>query len=196
MKKHQRKIALIAALALLFGSAAASAANYSAGRGALPSFAGAGDALDIAMNSASNASSWLITRARSTVGSAFAYPKQSPARPAEVASAPDDLPMFQRGSVDPVEPTPHWRPLAGSAIADNVHAPTFDDGAGAPASPGVPSVDVTLPSLPGNGGGGERITPTIDIPDIAAPVPELPPFALLLAGLGAVTAIARRRRTA
>jgi hypothetical protein len=211
MKKHRRKIALALALALAFGSAAASAANYSNGRGALPSFAGASDALELAMSGASNASSWLISRARQSVGSAFSYGPTPAARPPEVPYSPEALPSFPRGGVEPSDLYPRWHLAADRSEPDRIHPATFEEGVNAPTG-GPPAVDVTL-ALPGNGGGGTRasVTPTLiatpgtptlittpstPTPPITSPVPELPPFALLLAGVGLLATLTRRRQRA
>lgn len=191
MKKHRRKIALALALALAFGSAAASAANYSNGRGAMPTFAGAGDALELAMSSASSTSSWIISRARRVVGSAFSYEPLEAARPPEVTNVPEALPSFARGGVEPQDLTPRWRYPGVSSEPDRVRLATFEDGERALTNVGVQSIDPGQPSLPGTGGGGTLATPLA-----ISPVPDLPPFALLLAGLGVVTAVSRRRRQA
>ena len=203
MKKHRRKIALAVALVLLFGSAAASAANYTAGRGVMPSFAGASDALGLAASGATSAANWIVSRARSAVGSAFSYQPTAPTRPAEVANPPSELPMYTRGLPSPIDVDPHWAPHAPSALGapDRVQAMSFEDGASATRQPSSVAVASLMQSpLPGAGGNGNALTtlttpPGVpNTPSITSPVPELPPYALLIAGMSVLAAFSRRRR--
>ena len=203
MKKHRRKIALAVALALLFGSAAASAANYTAGRGAMPSFAGASDALGLAASGATTAANWIASRARSVVGSAFSYQPTVPTRPAEVANPPSELPMYTRGLPSPIDADPRPAARAPSALGtpDRVQAMSFEDIVSASSQPGSVAVASLLQSsLPGSGGNGVTLTslttpPGVpNPPSITSPVPELPPYALLIAGMSVLAAFSRRRR--
>ena len=203
MKKHRRKIALAVALALLFGSAAASAANYTAGRGVMPSFAGASDALDLASSGASTAANWIISRARNVVGSAFSYQPTAPTRPAEVANPPSELPMYTRGLPSPIDVDLRWAASAPSALGtpDRVQAMSFEEGVSTIRQSGsVPVASLSQSPLPGTGGssnGSTTLTTTPDVPStpITSPVPELPPYAMLIAGMSVLAAFARRRRT-
>ena len=202
MKKHRRKIALAVALALLFGSAAASAANYTAGRGVMPSFAGASDALELASSGASTAANWIISRARNVVGSAFAYQPAAPRRPADVANAPSELPMYARGLPGPIDVDPRWAASAPSALGtpDRVQTMSFDEGVSTtrqPSSVPVASLSSSLPGPGGNGNALTTLTTTVGVPStpsITTPVPELPPYAMLVAGISVLAAFARRRR--
>jgi hypothetical protein len=198
MKRHRRKIALALALILAIGSAAASAANIAGGRSAIPSFAGAGDAVEMALGMAGKASNWMIDRSRQAVGSAFSYAPPNPVRPPEVPYVADPLPLYQRGTAIPV--TPRALPPYGRVASDepdNTLGPTFENGL-APRAMNVASVapqTPSLPDVPGSSGGGSRdiVTTSLATP-ITTPVPELPPFAMLLAGLGLLAPAIRRRQ--
>ena len=201
MKTHRRKIALAVALALLFGSAAASAAHYRAGRGAMPSFAGASDALGLAASGATTATNWIVSRARSVAGSAFSYQPTAPARPAEVANPRAELPMYTRGQPSPIDVDPRWAAHAPSTLGtpDRVQAMSFDDIVSTRSQPGSVAVaSLQQSSLPG-GGGSNSLTALSTSPNApgtpnVSTVPELPPYALLIAGMGVLAAFTRRRR--
>lgn len=202
MKTHRRKIALAVALALLFGSAAASAANYTAGRGAMPSFAGASDALGLAASGATTAANWLVSRARSAVGSAFSYQPTPPTRPAEVANPPSELPMYTRGLPSPIDVDPRWAASAPSALGtpDRVQTMSFEEGVSASRQPSsIALTSLMQSSLPGSGGSNSLTTLSTSqsmpsTPANVSTVPELPPYALLIAGMGVLAAFSRRRK--
>lgn len=184
MFEHRRKIALAVALILALGSAAASAANYAGGRGVMPSAEGASEALELALSGTAKASDWMISRSRKVISSAFSYQPPAPVRPPEVPYLPQDLPSYQRGSGQQSDIGPQ---LPYSRVDNNGFdgtPPSSFDGLSSAhradlLASSLPSpVATSLSSLPGGG---------------VAPVPELPPFTMLLAGLALMAPVILRR---
>ena len=176
----------------------------------MPSFAGAGDALEMAMSGAGQAANWMITRSRSSVDGMLALLPPSSLSQPEVPYVPETPPMVQRGPLKPVKIDPA-RPYGlafNSGLPDSTRSGSFEDRLRSfPGSTGLASVDASLPGLPSGGGGSSDPLPDTDVPfprtapfsepaasaPIMAAVPEPESYVMLLAGLGLMGAIARRR---
>ena len=210
MFNHRRKIAVAVALILALGSAAASAANFTNGKGAMPSFAGAGDALEMAMSGAGKASNWLLTHSRKSVNGMLALLPPSSIRPSEVPYVPESPPMVRRGPTEPVKigPARPYGVAFSSGLPDRARPGSFEERLRSfPNSPGVSSVDPSLPGLPSGGVSSDSV-PDVDVVEplarlaafrepaasepIMAAVPEPESYVMLLAGLGLMGMIARR----
>lgn len=198
---HRRKLALAAALALLFGSAAASAANYAGGKGAMPSFSGAGDALGMAVGGVTGA--WM--RSRNAVDEVLAVmrPQLAPLPEVEAVSGGSYRPFTGARQQEDANRQRYLNLPIAVDQPDHVHPASFDGVLSSARAEHVLAVDVSLPALPGGGGGGRGLTESkggladrfsVAVPEVMAPVPEPESYALLLAGLGLMGALARRRK--
>lgn len=198
MTNHRRKLALLAALALLFGSAAASAANYANGKSARPTLGGAGDALGMALGGAVNASAWMASRTHNAVDQVLAYLRPSSTAPAEVATPLDAVPRARSGSHLPTAAGTQHTMVSSPEQPDRAHPASFEGVRFPLAAQRTPAVDVTLSALPGASGGG--VVPILRVADVipalpaaAAPIPEPETYALFAAGLALIGGVARRR---